>query len=115
MEIADTDSLFAEPKHPYTEALLSAVPKTDPLRKTKRILLEGEVPDPSNPTQRLSVLHQVQVRPAACVPKKEPPLIDIAGAGQPEHRTACHFAAELHLRGVGSLRHRPRWREEVRL
>ena len=47
VEMAETDDLFYEPKHPYTEALLSAVPTPDPDAKRERIVLEGEVPDPS--------------------------------------------------------------------
>jgi peptide/nickel transport system ATP-binding protein len=49
VETADTPTLFAMPGHPYTEALLSAVPKPDPHIRMKRILLEGEVPDPTHP------------------------------------------------------------------
>jgi peptide/nickel transport system ATP-binding protein len=49
VEMAETATLFANPKHPYTEALLSAVPKPDPTMRSKRIVLEGDVADPSNP------------------------------------------------------------------
>ncbi len=79
VEIADTDSLFAEPKHPYTEALLSAVPKTDPLRKTKRILLEGEVPDPSNPPSGCPFCTRCKYVQPLCA-EEEPPLIKAPGA-----------------------------------
>jgi Oligopeptide/dipeptide transporter, C-terminal region len=53
VEVADTTSLFAAPKHPYTEALLSAVPKVDPRLRAKRIVLEGEVADPAPSAGRL--------------------------------------------------------------
>lgn len=49
VEYADRDTLYANPKHPYTCALLSAIPEPDPVRRKKRILLAGEVPSPSNP------------------------------------------------------------------
>ena len=49
VEIAPTAALFATPRHPYTEALLSAVPVPDPRRRAQRIVLEGDVADPSDP------------------------------------------------------------------
>lgn len=49
MEMADTDELYSHPLHPYTQALLSAVPSRDPQIKKKRILLNGDVPSPANP------------------------------------------------------------------
>ena len=49
VELTDRDSLFAEPLHPYTEALLSAVPMPDPEAKRQRIILQGDVPSPINP------------------------------------------------------------------
>ena len=49
VETGDTEELYRHPKHPYTEALLSAVPRPDPRLRSQRIILEGDVPDPSNP------------------------------------------------------------------
>ncbi|MFC4025059.1 ABC transporter ATP-binding protein [Oceanobacillus longus] len=49
MEMAETDDLYNEPLHPYTKSLLSAIPSTDPTIKKERIILQGDVPDPSNP------------------------------------------------------------------
>ncbi|MBE0697318.1 MAG: ABC transporter ATP-binding protein [Anaerolineaceae bacterium] len=49
VELADVEEIFANPKHPYTEALISAVPKPDPLAQKNRIVLAGEVASPSNP------------------------------------------------------------------
>jgi oligopeptide/dipeptide ABC transporter ATP-binding protein len=49
VELADTDELFSNPLHPYTRALLSAVPEADPRVKKEQILLEGDIPSPLNP------------------------------------------------------------------
>jgi oligopeptide/dipeptide ABC transporter ATP-binding protein len=49
VELADKDDLYAEPLHPYTKALLSAVPIPDPDIKVERMIIEGDVPSPSNP------------------------------------------------------------------
>jgi oligopeptide/dipeptide ABC transporter ATP-binding protein len=49
VEIGPAAEIFARPAHPYTQALLSAVPHTDPSRRRARILLSGEMPDPANP------------------------------------------------------------------
>ncbi len=51
VEIGDAKTVYDEPKHPYTQALLSAVPVPDPTKKSKRILLSGEIPSPMNPPQ----------------------------------------------------------------
>ena len=64
VEIAPTEALFATPRHPYTEALLSAVPVPDPRRRAQRIVLEGDVADPSDPPPRLPV----SIRAAATRP-----------------------------------------------
>ena len=49
VELAPTEKLFATPKHPYTAALLSAVPEPDPRRRAQRVVLQGEVANPANP------------------------------------------------------------------
>jgi peptide/nickel transport system ATP-binding protein len=49
VEIAETDELFAEPKHPYTQALLSAIPEPDPTAASERVILQGDVPSPIDP------------------------------------------------------------------
>ena len=68
VEVASTEDLFAKPRHPYTEALLSAIPKPDPRLRTQRIILEGEVADPANPPSdaifiRVAVMPRLSVRP----------------------------------------------------
>ncbi|MGH2535353.1 MAG: ABC transporter ATP-binding protein [Thermomicrobiales bacterium] len=99
VELAPTAELYVNPKHPYTEALLSAVPKPDPRLRNqgRRIMLEGDVPDPANPPSGCHFHPRCRYAQEVCR-RDEPPLRDV-GAG---HLAACHFAEELTLRGVGS-------------
>ncbi len=99
MEIAQTDDLFFVPKHPYTEALLSAVPKTDPLKKTQRILLEGDVPDPANPPSGCPFRTRCKYAQPLCS-QQMPELRDMVGHGSQPHLVACHLADDLQLDGV---------------
>lgn len=98
VETAPVDKLFYEPQHPYTEALLSNVPKPNPLAKKDRILLRGEVPSAANPPSGCAFHPRCQYAKDIC--KHEiPPLKEVA----PEQKVACHFADELDLRGVEEL------------
>ena len=101
VELAETKALFAHPRHPYTEALLSAVPNPDPdLRDPERqILLEGDVPDPANPPSGCYFHPRCRYAEDRC--KTESPLLRDVGDG---HLAACHFAETLHLRGVTDSR-----------
>ncbi len=95
VELAPTEELLRNPKHPYTEALVSAVPSADPLMKMDRIILEGDVPSPANPPSGC-VFHP-RCRYAKDICKQEkPPLVEVA----PDHMARCHFANELDLQGV---------------
>ena len=96
VEIADTDRLFATPRHPYTEALLSAVPKPDPRLRSQRIVLEGDVADAANPPPRLLLQTHGAHTPWTYAGPRHPRLEAIA----PGHLVACHRARELTLRGV---------------
>jgi peptide/nickel transport system ATP-binding protein len=95
VEIAPTDELFPSPKHPYTEALLSAVPKTMPGRKPQRIILQGDVADPANPPSGCYFHPRCRYAQARC--KSEAPALR---AVSPGHHVACHLAEELTLSGV---------------
>ncbi|MCH4887007.1 ATP-binding cassette domain-containing protein [Acidaminobacter sp. JC074] len=96
IEIAKTDDLFFTPKHPYSEALLSAVPKADPTEKMERIILEGEVPNPMNIPSGCHFHPRCSYATDKC--KKEvPALVKIGDNG---HESACHYANELNLKGV---------------
>jgi len=98
VEHALTDELFINPKHPYTEALLSAVPKPDPRIRTEPIVLPGEVADPAHPPPGC----YFHPRCRYCIDRcrtEEPILRQIA----PDHFVSCHRAEELKLAGVMSL------------
>jgi oligopeptide/dipeptide ABC transporter ATP-binding protein len=74
IEIADVDDLYNRPKHPYTQALLSAVPRPNPRIKSERILLKGELPSPTNPPAGCGFSSRCPVATEACkttVPKLE--------------------------------------------
>ena len=90
VESTSTDKLFSEPMHPYTHALLSAVPVPDPKveRERSRILLEGDVPSPLNPPSGCRFHTRCPVgKDKEICRTKEPPLEELA----PGHRVACHF------------------------
>jgi peptide/nickel transport system ATP-binding protein len=98
VELAATDELFAQPLHPYTEALLSAVPQPDPrLRSRKqRIVLQGDVPDPANPPSGCYFHPRCQYSDGKRCVNETPALREIT----PDHYAACHYAEQLKLRGV---------------
>ena len=95
VEIAPTNKLFAEPKHPYTQALLSAVPIPNPEITTRAAPLQGEVADPANPPSGCYFHPRCPFAQEICR-TTEPPLRDLGG-GQ---SAACHFAEDLELPGV---------------
>jgi len=95
VEMTETEELFLQPKHPYTEALLSAVPKPDPRLKMERIILTGEVASPTNPPSGCYFHPRCRYAKDICK-KQEPEWEEI----KPGHFVACHFARELELQGV---------------
>jgi oligopeptide/dipeptide ABC transporter ATP-binding protein len=95
VEVAETNRLFYSPKHPYTEALLSAVPKPDPRFRAQRIILEGEVADPANPPSGCYFHPRCRYAVDRCT--TETPILEQVEAG---HFVSCHRAAELSLSGV---------------
>ncbi len=98
VESAEGLDIYTDPKHPYTEALMSAVPISNPLhrKQSERIRLEGEVPDPSNPPSGCYFHPRCRYAKDICR-QKEPPLSPINNTG---HLVACHFAEDLQLRGA---------------
>lgn len=96
VETAESETLLRHPLHPYTEALVSAVPPADPDIKVERIILEGDVPSPTNPPSGC-VFHP-RCKYAKDICKEEVPTLEEV---EPGHYASCHFAKELHLHGVG--------------
>jgi peptide/nickel transport system ATP-binding protein len=97
VEMAETEAIFNEPKHPYTEALLSAVPKPDPRLRAERIVLQGDVADPANPPSGCYFHPRCQYAKDVC--KTDTPHLQEV---EPGRYVACHFADELTLNGVRS-------------
>jgi len=95
VEVAETAKLFENPKHPYTEALLSAVPKPDPRLRSQRIILEGDVADPANPPSGCYFHPRCRYAVDRCK-TETPELIEL----EPNHYVSCHRAVELTLVGV---------------
>ncbi|HML20563.1 MAG TPA: ATP-binding cassette domain-containing protein [Aggregatilinea sp.] len=94
VELADSTTLYDAPLHPYTEALLSAVPSTDPDVSRERIILTGDVPNPANPPRGCAFHPRCRYAQAICR-EETPPWVTVG-----DHGAACHFAKELSLTGV---------------
>lgn len=90
VEIADKKKLFESPMHPYTKALLSAIPVTDKKKKNERIILKGDVPSPISPPSGCRFHTRCPFATVKC--KEVEPLLRNLG---PNHFVACHFAEEL--------------------
>ncbi len=97
VEISDAETLYQSPKHPYTEALISAVPLPDPnaQRKREHIRLEGDVPDPSQPPT--GCYFHPRCRYATDICKQETPELRQVAQGV---QVACHHSDTLELQGV---------------
>jgi oligopeptide transport system ATP-binding protein len=90
MELAEARALLSKPRHPYTQALLSAAPVPDPEieRGKKRILLEGDLPSPLNPPSGCVFRTRCPIAQSKCA--KEVPALEARG-GASDHVVACHF------------------------
>ena len=93
VEFGKTEELFSRPLHPYTEALLSAVPVADPDYSMDRIPLQGEIPNPANPPSGCYFHERCRYCKQKCI--DEWPELRVVNGRQ----VACHFAEEMQLRG----------------
>lgn len=107
VEIADSDTLYDRPQHPYTEALLSAVPIPDPEteRSRKRIILEGDVPSPASPPSGC-VFHPRCHRAREICATRMPALLSTGGDAGAGHQTACYFPAR-YVNGIRTVEDEP--------
>ena len=90
VEMADKKSLYANPRHPYTQALLAAAPEPDPTQRGKRKTLGGDVPSPLNPPSGCRFHNRCAYAESKCK-LEAPPLREVL----PGHRVACHFAETI--------------------
>ncbi len=95
VEMAATDELYYHPKHPYTEALMAAIPKPNPRMRTRPLKLPGEVANPANPPSGCYFHPRCRYAQEVCAVER--PLLQDVGS---EHWVACHFAKELELAGL---------------
>ena len=89
VEMAPAKEIYRDPRHPYTQALLSAVPVPDPARKSRRIVLTGDVPSPMNPPPGCP-FHRRCPKVMDICSRVAPPVVDVGSADRP-HRVACHL------------------------
>jgi peptide/nickel transport system ATP-binding protein len=97
-EMADSIELYNHPLHPYTEALMSSVPRPNPRVKKERIVMEGDVADPGNPPPGCLFHPRCRYVQERC--KTEIPQLREL---RPDHFASCHFAEELELKGIAQL------------
>jgi peptide/nickel transport system ATP-binding protein/oligopeptide transport system ATP-binding protein len=90
VELATSEDLFREPLHPYTKALISAVPNHDPTARRERIMLQGDVPSPINPPSGCRFHPRCWIAKSVC--KEEEPAFE---EKKKDHWAACHFAGQF--------------------
>ena len=91
-ELAGREGIYRDPRHPYTMALMSAIPVPDPTRRQKRIILTGDVPSPVNPPAGCTFHPRCWLRARLAQPNECSDVIPVLHAHATEHLVACHFA-----------------------
>lgn len=89
VEIADRETIYKTPRHPYTQALLSSIPMPDPTRKSERIILKGDIPSSRNPPQGCRFRNRCWLAGDACLKDQELRTVGV------NHQVACHLAKGL--------------------
>ncbi|GGE49733.1 oligopeptide ABC transporter ATP-binding protein [Agaricicola taiwanensis] len=97
-EVSDTDALFDDPLHPYTQALLAAIPATSPRNRQPKASLQGDVPNPAAPPSGCRFHTRCPHARALC--KEQHPILETAALGR---QVACHFWREIQGAGAGSI------------
>jgi oligopeptide/dipeptide ABC transporter ATP-binding protein len=88
VEVAELRELYSHPMHPYTDALLAAVPVPDPHERREEAMPEGEIPNPINPPSGCRFHPRCPLAEEVCT-RQEPEMREL----RPGHRVACHFAS----------------------
>ena len=109
VELAETDELFKHPAHPYTQALLSAIPEPDTTQRRERILLKGDVPSPINPPSGCRFHTRCPAAYGRC--RTEAPALTEVGAG---HFVSCHLYTESSRSGLIISQSQPQVASQVR-
>ena len=98
VEVGRSEDIYRSPKHPYTEALISAIPLPDPDRPARRIVLKGNVPSPVNIPSGCSFHPRCPYTKDIC--KEEEPPLEPVENGDRDHLAACHFSNDLKFEGI---------------
>jgi oligopeptide/dipeptide ABC transporter ATP-binding protein len=109
VELSETEELFKHPAHPYTQALLSAIPEPDPVHRRERILLQGDVPTPINPPTGCRFHTRCPAAYGRCK-TESPQLVDVGA----NHWVACHLYTEPSRAGLTLSQAQPQVAAQVR-
>jgi peptide/nickel transport system ATP-binding protein/oligopeptide transport system ATP-binding protein len=97
-EVADCEAIYRDPRHPYTLALMSAIPLPDPTIRRQRIILSGDVPSPVNPPSGCSFHPRCWLRTRLDAPPECAEVVPALRELAPRHAVACHFAEQSRER-----------------
>jgi oligopeptide/dipeptide ABC transporter ATP-binding protein len=102
VELAEVDDIYAAPAHPYTVALLSAVPDPNPRHRKRRVILKGDIPSPANPPSGCRFHTRCWLREHLGRPEQCSSTVPEFREIRPGHQVACHFAEEVTPETIGA-------------
>ncbi|HSW42138.1 MAG TPA: ABC transporter ATP-binding protein [Patescibacteria group bacterium] len=102
VELAEVDDIYNAPAHPYTVALLSAVPDPNPRHRKRRVILKGDIPSPANPPPGCRFHTRCWLRERLGNPEECSTVVPEFREVRPGHEVACHFAEEVTPENVGA-------------